>query len=64
MKNKSKVNHELVMKLNGIDSKLKFKSSLWNQEVTKAFNSTGSFCFENLVYADYCLAESLYVKFK
>ena len=64
MSNKAKIKHELVMKLNGIDSKLKFKSSLWNQEVSKAFNSTGSFCFENLVHSDYVLAESLYVKFK
>ena len=63
MTNKAKINYELVKKLNGIDSKLKFKKE-WNQAVTNAFNSTGSFCFENLVYADYCLAESLYVKFK
>ena len=40
------------------------KSTEWNQEVKAAFNNTGSFCFENLVYSDYNKAQSLVVKFK
>jgi len=63
MKIKSKERNELVMKLNGIDSKLKFNPQ-WNQAVKTVFNSTGSFCFENLVYSDFDSAHLLYSKFK
>lgn len=63
MSNKTKVKYELVMKLNGMDSKLKFNPQ-WNQAVKSVFSATGSFCFENLVFADYESAYSLYTKFK
>lgn len=62
-KKKDQIRHELVMKLNGMDSKLKFNPQ-WNQAVKTVFNQTGSYCFENLVHADYVSAETLYTRFK
>ncbi len=61
---KAKIKQQLITDLKSIDSKLKMKSTEWNQEVKAAFNSTGSFCFENLVHSDYNKAQSLVVKFK
>jgi hypothetical protein len=66
MKNisKSTIRKQLILKLNGLDSKLKFTNSSWNDEVKSTFNNTGSFCFENLVYDNFNTAQSLYSKFK
>ena len=64
MSTKAKIKQQLINDLKSIDSKLKMKSTEWNQEVRAAFNNTGSFCFENLVYSDYNKAQSLVVKFK
>jgi hypothetical protein len=65
MKNiKKEVRHQLLLKLNGLDSKLKFTNSSWNDEVKSTFNNTGSFSFENLVYDNFNTAQSLYSKFK
>jgi len=55
---------KLVSELKSIDSKLKFTSSVWNEAVKAAFNSTGSFDFVNLAYKDLDLVESLVMRFK
>jgi hypothetical protein len=55
---------ELVRNLNALDSKLKYNNSAWNERVKAAFNMTGSYSFENLVYTDTYTARSLYQEFK
>lgn len=64
MKIKKEIRTKLIQDLNGIDSKLKFQKTSWNDEVKAVFNRTGSYCFENLVYKDFYEAQSLYIKFK
>ena len=49
--------------LKELDNKMKFKSSIWNQDVTKAFNTTGSYSFDNLVYKSPEVADILINKY-
>jgi len=50
---------QLVDDLSELDFKLKFTSKQWNEEVNKAFNRTGSFCFEALVSKDQFISTTL-----
>lgn len=50
---------QLVDDLSELDMKLKFTSKSWNDEVSKAFNRTGSFSFETLVSTDQYISTTL-----
>ena len=55
---------QLIEKLRNIDSKLKHKSTEWNNAVKGAFNSSGSFDFVNLVHSSPNTARKLVMEFK
>ena len=54
---------KMVQSLKATDHKLKFKSTTWNEAVTLAFNTSGSYCFEDLVFNDIEIAKSLVDRF-
>lgn len=65
MKREKTIRRENAIKtLQSIDSRLKLKNTAWNSAVRSAFNSTSSFDFVNMAYADLYLAEELIEKFK
>jgi len=54
---------QLIEKLRNIDSKLKYKSTAWNEAIKSAFNSSGSFDFVNLVHSSPNTARKLVMEF-
>ena len=54
---------QLIEKLHNIDSKLKYKSTAWNEAIKSAFNSSGSFDFVNLVHSSPNTARKLVMEF-
>jgi hypothetical protein len=54
---------QLIEKLRNIDSKLKYKSTAWNDAIKSAFNSSGSFDFVNLVHSSPNTARKLVMEF-
>ena len=54
---------QLIEKLRNIDSKLKYKSTAWNEAIKSAFNSSGSFDFVNLIHSSPNTARKLVMEF-
>ena len=54
---------ELVKQLNWLERKHK-KNKLWDTQVKLAFNTSGSFSFDELVIKDIFIAEDLVENFK
>lgn len=61
---KRKERKQLLEDLKTIDSRLKFANSAWNDSVKVAFQTSGSFDFDNLVYEAPVTAQELVFKFK
>jgi hypothetical protein len=55
---------QLIEKLRNLDSKLKYKSTAWNEAIKTAFNNSGSFDFVNLVHSSPNTARKLVMEFK
>lgn len=55
---------QLVETLRSLDSKLKYKSTAWNEAIRNAFNSSGSFDFVNLVHSSPNTVRKLVLEFK
>jgi hypothetical protein len=65
MKRQSTIEKQkLVETLRNLDSKLKYKSTAWNDAIKSAFNSSGSFDFVNLVHSSPNTARKLVMEFK
>lgn len=59
-KNKNTIaKEETLRKLYSLDQKFKFDNPQWDNKVKEAFNNSGSFSFENLVYSDFDSAKYL-----
>jgi hypothetical protein len=55
---------QMVETLRNLDSKLKYKSTAWNDAIKSAFNSSGSFDFVNLVHSSPNTVRRLITEFK
>lgn len=55
---------QMVETLRNLDSKLKYKSTAWNDAIKSAFNSSGSFDFINLVHSSPNTVRRLITEFK
>jgi hypothetical protein len=55
---------QLIETLRSLDSKLKYKSTAWNEAIRNAFNSSGSFDFVNLVHSSPNTVRKLVLEFK
>ncbi len=55
---------KLLEDLKSIDSRLKMSNLIWNDEVKAAFQDSGSFDFDNLVYEAPNIAQALVERFK
>jgi hypothetical protein len=61
---KRKIRQQIIIDLKSIDLRLKFSNGGWNDAVKTAFNSSGSFDFDNLAYVAPNTAQELISKFK